>query len=49
VTDEQIKKAAVDGIPLSHEKEMKLANFLLHFPGTIVRLTIDLCLHPFCE
>lgn len=49
VTDEQIKKAVADGIPLSHEKEMKLAKLLLRFPETIVRLTFDLCLHPLCE
>lgn len=50
VTDEQIKKEANEkGIPLSHEKEMKLAKLLLRFPETIVRLTNDLCLHPLCE
>ncbi|XP_057369388.1 arginine--tRNA ligase, cytoplasmic-like isoform X1 [Daphnia carinata] len=49
ITDEQIKKAVADGIPLGHEKEMKLAKLLLRFPETIVRLTVDLFLHPLCE
>lgn len=50
LTDEQIRQAAkVDGIPLAHERELKLAKLLLRFPETIVRLTVDLCLHPLCE
>lgn len=49
VTDEQIKAAASAGIPLGHEKEVKLAKTLLRFPEIIVKLTVDLCLHPLCE
>ena len=46
VKDEQMKKEAnKKGIPLSHEKEMKLAKLLLCFSDTIVRLTNGLCIH----